>query len=418
VSGTGGAGVRRVLVAGGGIAGPVTAMALRAAGLEPVVYEAYPAGADRVGAFLTVFANGMDALRAIGADGPVVAASFPTDRVEFFTGTGRRLGGKRIGGDGAHGPEDGAPRTLRRADLYRALRDEAARRGVRIEYGRRLVAVRTPPGGVVAVFEDGTEAEGDLLVGADGVHSVTRTLIAPTARRPRRLGTATVCGHTRAAPVTAPPGTFRMLYGGRAFAAYLTAPDGETWWFVNLPLPRSGRDGDGPAARSPARWREAAIASVAGDRTPAADLVRATAEEDVVAFTAHDLGPPPLPRWSAGPLVVVGDAAHAASPNAGHGASMAMEDGVQLARCLRDLPDVPRALAAYERLRRERVTRLVETSAAMSRRATPGPVGRVLRDLALPLLLRHGPRNASAWLTDHHIDWDAPVDAPAPSGAA
>ena len=75
--------------------------------------------------------------------------------------------------------------TIRRADLYRILRDEAVRRGVPITYGRRLTAVDpTPGGGVRATFTDGTTADADLLVGADGLRSRTRTVIDPTRRRP------------------------------------------------------------------------------------------------------------------------------------------------------------------------------------------------------------------------------------------
>lgn len=73
----------RVLVAGGGISGTVTAMALRRAGHEAVVFEAYPSGGADAGAFLTVMHNGMDALRAIEADGPVVDASFAALGVEI-----------------------------------------------------------------------------------------------------------------------------------------------------------------------------------------------------------------------------------------------------------------------------------------------------------------------------------------------
>ena len=70
----------RVLVIGGGVAGPVTAMALQRAGIDAVVYEAYPPSTEEVGSYLTVATNGLDALRAIDAHGPVLAAGFPTGR--------------------------------------------------------------------------------------------------------------------------------------------------------------------------------------------------------------------------------------------------------------------------------------------------------------------------------------------------
>src|SRR5918997_4910652 len=90
---------KRALIIGGGIAGPVTAMALQRAGIEPVVYEAYDKGAGLdAGAFLTVAVNGLDALRTLGAHEPVLAAGFPTTTIEFFSGTGRRLGDVPIGG--------------------------------------------------------------------------------------------------------------------------------------------------------------------------------------------------------------------------------------------------------------------------------------------------------------------------------
>ena len=70
--------MRKAVIVGGGVAGPVAAMALQRAGIEGVVYEAYPQTAEEVGSYLTVASNGLDALRAIGADGPVRAAGFPT----------------------------------------------------------------------------------------------------------------------------------------------------------------------------------------------------------------------------------------------------------------------------------------------------------------------------------------------------
>src|SRR5215204_3920546 len=141
---------KKALIAGGGIAGPVTAMALQRAGMESVVYEAYTGGAEDAGAFLTFASNGLDALRAIDAHHLVLEEGFPTPRMEIQSGTGKHLGSVPNGGT----PPDGSvSQTLKRSDLYRALHDEAARRGARIEYGKRFVdAEITTDGGVAARF--------------------------------------------------------------------------------------------------------------------------------------------------------------------------------------------------------------------------------------------------------------------------
>lgn len=94
--------------------------------------------------------------------------------------------------------------------------------------------------------------------------------------------------------------------------------------------------------------------------------------EELFATNAHDI--PTLPVWHHGGMVVLGDAAHAASPASGQGASMALEDAVVLAKALRDIPDQPRALATFEQLRRPRVEANVAASAALdSDRRPPSP---------------------------------------------
>src|SRR5215211_3881846 len=144
---------KKALIVGGGIAGPVTAMALQRAGIDSVVYEAYDESAGlAAGAFLTVAVNGLDALRALNAHEPVLAAGFPPRNLEFLSGTGKRLGEVPIGGTL---PDGTVTHTIKRANLYRVLHDEAIRRGIRIEHNRRLVdAGTTPDGGVIARFED------------------------------------------------------------------------------------------------------------------------------------------------------------------------------------------------------------------------------------------------------------------------
>jgi FAD-dependent urate hydroxylase len=396
----------KALIAGGGVAGPVTAMALQRAGVDAVVYEAHVPGGGEAGSYLTVATNGLDALRAVDADRPVLAEGFPTPTNVLLSGGGRRLGAVSNGGRLADGT---VSHTVKRARLYRALHDEAAARGVRIEYGRRLVGAEATAGGVAVTFDDGTRAVGDLLVGADGVHSVTRRLIDPAAPDGRYVGLVNFGGYTPDSASVAEPGAWHMIFGRRAFFGYVADPGGGTVWFANVPRPAVSAAER--AATSPDQWRRQLVELFAGDHGPAAGLI-ADGHLELAGDSTHDL--PKVPTWHRGPMVIVGDAAHAPSPTSGQGASMAAEDAVVLAQCLRDRPAIPEALAAYEGLRRRRVERIVAQGARTGSAKTPGRVGRVLRDLALPLVFKLLVTERSmAWIYDHHIDWDAPVAAPA-----
>lgn len=212
---------------------------------------------------------------------------------------------------------------------------------------------------------------------------MVRKLIDPAAAEPRYTGLTVVYGYTRAPGLPAAPGIYRMVRGSKAAFGFTTDPGGATFWFARIP------DAERPraeiAAVTPAGWREFAHAAFAGEPLPCAEIIAATGEE---VFGGHAYDVPETRVWSTPEMVLAGDAAHAASPAAGQGASMALEDSVILAQCLRDLPDPPSAFAAYEGLRRERVEKLVAASAGQD-------VGEE-RD----------------WLYSHHIDWAAEVTAP------
>jgi 2-polyprenyl-6-methoxyphenol hydroxylase-like FAD-dependent oxidoreductase len=176
-------------------------------------------------------------------------------------------------------------------------------------------------------------------------------------------------------------------------------------WFANVPRPpvsRAERDATGAQ-----QWQRQLLELFAPDRGPASDLIAAGTLE-FAGDNTYDL--PRVPTWRRGPMVLIGDAAHAPAPTSGQGASMAAEDAVVLAKCLRDQPDIPQALGVYEGLRRPRVERIVAQAARTSSTKTPGPVGRLLRDLLLPVVFRLLVTDRSlAWRYDHHIDWDAPI---------
>ena len=166
-----------------------------------------------------------------------------------------------------------------------------------------------------------------------------------------------------------------MIFGRHAFFGFLAADD-HVVWFVNWPRDQIGRDER--ATTTPAEWTAKLAALFDDDTGPAAGLIRA-GELELAGDNTFDLGH--VPVWHRGPIVIVGDAAHAPAPSSGQGASMAAEDGVILAKALRDASSVPSALAAYEEARRERVERIVAFGARSSGTKTPGRLGSVLRDV-------------------------------------
>jgi FAD-dependent urate hydroxylase len=149
----------------------------------------------------------------------------------------------------------------------------------------------------------------------------------------------------------------------------------------------------------------------ADDRTPALDMLRRTEAADLlVVGPMEDI--PTVPTWTKDRMVLTGDAAHATSPSSGQGASLAIESAVQLARCLRDLPHW-QAFAAYEQLRRDRVERIIAAAARTNSDKAAGPIGRVLRDLVMPVAMKRLAKpEKMAWQYDYRIDWDAPVAGP------
>ncbi|MEU6476494.1 NAD(P)/FAD-dependent oxidoreductase [Streptomyces sp. NPDC047017] len=348
----------RVLVIGGGIAGTATALALHKAGFDATVYEAHPDSAADIGAFLTLAGNGMRALAQLDASAMVTALGFPLTSMRVLD---------RTGAETAHVPLGDADdprlryRCLRRGDLNTALQRETGARGITVRHGARLTAIDDGPRGVTARFSDGSTATGDLLIGADGLRSTVRPIVAPDTR-PRHAGQHVFYGYTGTAPVTAPGECITMVRGSAVAFGHTVSPRGETYWFARVagdPL-----TADEIAAATPDMCRAQLLPLLRADTTPAADIVAATGEELMVT-DATEL--PPGTPWRAGRVLLVGDAAHAASPATGQGASMALEDAVVLAKCLRDAPGTEAALSLYETLRRPRTEHNTTVSGNISR---------------------------------------------------
>jgi 2-polyprenyl-6-methoxyphenol hydroxylase-like FAD-dependent oxidoreductase len=382
----------KAVVVGGGVAGPATAMALQQVGIEAVVLEARDRAATQAGSYLTIAPNGLDALAAIGCLDLVRDLGFPSRRNIMLGATGRQLGSITLGTPLA----DGTPAlTMKRPHLTGALMGEAARRGIEVRYAAKVTSVRSEGERAVAVLEDGSTIEGDLLVGASGVHSSVRSAVDPSAPAARYVGLTNFGGITRDTPLAQalPTGGWQFTFGRRAFVGLHRTPADDVVWFVNVPEPEISRAQR--SATSPDQWRARLADLVAADAGPARALIE-SGELELAGDNTHDLGH--VATWHRGRVVLVGDAAHAPSPSSGQGVSLALEDAVVLAGCLATARGVPAAFESFVTARRQRVEKVVAVGARSSSSKLPGRLGRVPQEAVMRVVFR-------LLVTDRAQDW-------------
>jgi salicylate hydroxylase len=377
----------RATIVGGGVAGSAAAIALRRIGADVTVYEAYDDPAGPVGSYVSLAVNGLRSLDALGCLAPVQEAGFPVARQRMWSGRGKPLG------DVARGrrPEDPLRSvTIMRADLVTALRTAALESGARIVTGQRLDG------------ETGLRMAGaDLVVGADGIWSVTRRVVDPAAPQPAYAGLYSVSGTSGHLPAGLPRDGFNWVFARHGVFIFLPVPDGTVWWTAQVSAPEPPPD--------PAAVGVAELTRLFATEAWAAAVLRA-ATEVRAANAGHALKP--VTRRYRDRIVLIGDAAHPVG--AGQGASIAMEDAVVLARHLAAAaPDaIPGALAAFDRERQPRAGKLAKVEAGSRDAKTAGPFGARMREMIMPHVFSRFYSRAVGWT----YDFD-PGTLPAPAEA-
>ena len=348
----------RVVVAGAGIAGLLTAIGLHRAGVDVTVLERTTELAP-VGAGISLFGNGLAGLAAVGL----------ADRVQALGGrapSSMRGGLRNPDGRWLTSSTDaaGEVQVVHRADLQRVLLDALPDGALRL--GVEVAGVDRSSGGVFALGVDGSVvARGDLLVGADGAGSAIRSAAFDDPGL-RSAGWVAWRGITSGAFAVEEIGE---TWGrGRLFGITLLG-DGRVYWFAGAQVPAGERGvaGDGGASEPPGTEMRRRFGSW-HDPIPA--LIDATDDGAVLRHEIRTLARP-LGSYVTGGVALVGDAAHPMTPNLGQGGNQAIEDAVTLVRLITrpGAPgtDLDRALADYDAVRRRRVAPLVRRSALLGR---------------------------------------------------
>jgi salicylate hydroxylase len=395
----------RVAIIGGGIGGLTAANALLRAGVEVSVYEA--AGELReIGAGVALHANAMRVLRFIGVEDAVRKVAGRTEYAVTRDGITGRIISKtsRARQVELQGIE---PATVHRADLLDVLA-AALPEGI-ASLGKRCVSVESGGSSAAARFADGTSAEADVIIGADGIHSVVRTaLFGPDA--PRFTGkicyrsvipTAAVRGGVLSDVAAdngqwlGPHGTI-VLYPlrGEELINVVAHYDDDTYrhesWVTECERAE--------VLERYAGWHESLLRLF-------------EAGETWYKWALYDRDP--IPAWTSRRVSLLGDAAHPMLPYLGQGACQALEDGAVLANALSASPSDPvAALSTYERTRRPRASQVVLTARARGvSNHLPSRWAAMRRDAAIAVRRRLNRRDTDG----RGAAWLAGYDATSPS---
>lgn len=349
----------RIGIIGGGIGGLTAAIALTHAGHEVSVFE-QSRQYLRVGADINLTPNAVHALDGLGVDALSKAirasAARPTFRISRTWDTGEET--SRLAMSDEAEQRYGAPQlTIHRADLLAALAD-AFPIG-QVHFAQRVRGVAERSQGAAVVFDDGTEESFDVVIGADGIHSVVRASLFG-AEKPRFTGVV----------------AFRAVVPRERVAELPDVEAFTKWWgptpesqIVTFPLNR-GRDVFIFATTAQDSWHEESWTTpgsveelrelYAGFHPHAQALLAACDEVLKTALYERDA----LAHWSAGHVTLLGDAAHPMMPFMAQGAGMAIEDAIVLGQQLKgaNVADVPQALRRYEAERLPRASRVQRES--------------------------------------------------------
>jgi 2-polyprenyl-6-methoxyphenol hydroxylase-like FAD-dependent oxidoreductase len=384
---------RKALIIGAGIAGPVTALFLKRIGYEAAVYEGWSYSAG-IGGGLQIAPNGMHVLAELGLACDIISGGEISESFDFYSRKGKRLASIHQNMQARFGQP---AVNMRRAMLNEMLVDKAWSSSVEVHFDKRLARIEDRANRpIVAHFTDGSSAEGDLLIGADGVHSAARPHVVPDGPRPFDTGLLSFGGFMpRAILETAGVGSrIEATFGQSGFFGYgYCSPDpdhGAMWWSTQ---PSDGRDAAIFRAMSQQALKQHIRAFHARWHTPIPQVIDAS--DNIMVTDTLDVAT--LPTWSRGRTVLIGDAAHATSPHAGQGASMALEDAMRLACLLQAGEEYSVTFDKFERERRPRTERVV----ALARRNgnskhQMSPAGAWLRDRMLRLMVP---------LTSKGMDW-------------
>lgn len=337
----------KAIVIGGGIGGACAAIALQRSGIDTDVYEAVKE-IKPVGAAISIWPNGVKCLNHLGMTAPLrelggnMATMAYLDHVNGHQLT-RFSMAPLVAAVGER------PYPVARAELQAMLLDTYGRE--RVQFGKRVTQVMQDASSVTAWFDDGSQAQGDLLIAADGTHSVIRPHVLGYQTERRYAGYVNWNGLVEMDESIAPVDQWTTFVGEGKRVSLMPVSGNRFYFFFDVPLPKG-------LSEDRATLRADLVRYFSGWAAPVQQLIACIDPQTTNRVEIHDIEP--FSQLVKGRVALLGDAAHSTTPDIGQGGCAAMEDAIVLANCLQaQQQSIEARLLAYQAQRVERVKELV-----------------------------------------------------------
>lgn len=349
-----------VIIIGAGIAGLTAALFMKKAGLTPQLYDEGE-GITETDAPLMIAPNGISVLNELSLAERIYANGVAVDKTTIRNRRGRLLDSYKSTGEGTK-LYDFSAVCLPRKKVHEILVEAVLESGIPIHYKKQLknVTGSYSQRGVSAYFDDGTSARGDILIGADGIQSTTRTIAFPDNPGPRYTGLVGICGYTDASFIPQLPeeraSHATSIGAGKNFSYSPVELSGKIGWWANLTVENETHVNtlrDLPLSKI----KEQLLTNYQGWHYPVESVISSSYSAEVHKV----LELTDMTKWYGGRVVLIGNAAHAMIPVAGQGVATALEDGMYLAKLLRDnkTSSLARVFEEYQYHRRARVNQII-----------------------------------------------------------
>lgn len=379
-------GARDAIVIGGGVAALAVAIALRDSGIEAHIFERAPS-LRAAGGGLLLWTNAMKALRSLDLEEDVLDIATPVETTEFRTSRGEVLCSLPIGDLGRR---FGGPSVIvHRGALLEVLAAELPASAMYVGKHCTDFDAFAEDDIVTAYFADGSVRDANMLIGADGLHSMVRKKLRGDEAL-RQTGQVAIVGIADDCAGMMELGTAIATVGAglRFWAGPMRG--GRVYWYATV----KARDG---ISDDPAIAREQLLELFAGWHDPIERLIDATSDEEWIRTPIADRDP--VNRWGKGRVTLIGDAAHPTTPDLGQGACQALESAVELARCVAEMDDVAAALRRYEQRRMERTAKMTQMSWVTAMQSmVEHPVACAMRDMGVRVALRAVAMRELGWV--------------------